>query len=146
MDPQPTKHPTPHPQMFEEDDYGLHQVREIALAFPEAGERVTFGRPMFRAGKLFAVYGAMTKGPDKQDFPHSVLVHPDADSHEALMQDPRFFVPGYFGPAGWVGLNLDAAPVDWQEVAELLDESYRNAAPKRLIAQLEAEGGPATRR
>ncbi len=101
---------------------------------------------MFRAGKLFAVYGGGTKGPDRRYFPHSLLFHPDDDTRRALVEQGRFFVPGYFGPAGWLGLDFDAGSVDWQEVAELMDESYRNAAPKRLIARLDAEGGPATQR
>jgi len=134
-----------HPQMFDDRDAWLREVREAALAFPEAEEKITFGRPMFRAGKLFAVYGGATKGPDKTFHPHSVLFHPDEDTRRALLEQSRIFVPGYFGPAGWVGLDFDAAPVDLQEVAELIDESYRNAAPKRLIAILDAEGGPATR-
>jgi hypothetical protein len=33
--------------------------------------------------------------------------------------------------------------VDWQEIAELLDASYRRIAPRKLIERLDAEGGPA---
>ena len=49
----------------------------------------------------------------------------------------RFFVPPYVGPSGWVGVFLDGA-VDWAELAELLEDSYRLTAPKRLLAQLAA--------
>ena len=49
------------------------------------------------------------------------------------MQDPRFFVPAYLGPKGWLGMDLDDGS-DWAEVAELLDASWRRAAPKRLLA------------
>jgi hypothetical protein len=47
-------------------------------------------------------------------------------------------VPAYYGPSGWVGLNFRAAQPDWEEVAELVEDSYRNTAPKRLVAQLHA--------
>ena len=47
----------------------------------------------------------------------------------------RFFVPPYVGKSGWVGVYLDG-DVDWGELAELLRDSYRLTAPKRLVAQL----------
>ena len=48
----------------------------------------------------------------------------------------RFFVPPYVGCHGWVGLWLDVA-IDWDEVADLVEESYRMTAPKRLSARIE---------
>ncbi len=45
----------------------------------------------------------------------------------------------YMGPMGWLGLDFEAAPVDWQEVRELVDASYRLVAPKKLIKQLDEE-------
>ena len=45
--------------------------------------------------------------------------------------DPeRFFVPPYVGPKGWIGIRLDAH-ADWEEVAKLVERSYRLIAPKR---------------
>jgi hypothetical protein len=52
--------------------------------------------------------------------------------------DPeRFFVPKYVGPKGWIGVRLDLrrAP-DWDELAEMVIESYCLTAPKRLAAQV----------
>jgi phosphoribosylglycinamide formyltransferase-1 len=48
----------------------------------------------------------------------------------------RFYKPAYIGPRGWVGLRLDLGPIDWEEVADFVTDSYRLAAPKRLVAQL----------
>ena len=51
--------------------------------------------------------------------------------------DPeRFYVPPYVGPRGWVGVRLDVHPIDWEELAEVVQESYRLTAPKRLAALL----------
>jgi hypothetical protein len=47
----------------------------------------------------------------------------------------RFFVPPYVGHHGWVGVWLDVE-IDWDEVADLVEESYRMTAPKRLLAML----------
>ena len=48
-------------------------------------------------------------------------------------------VPAYLGGAGWLGVDLDPDPaaVDWVEVGELLDASYRLTAPARLVRELE---------
>jgi predicted DNA-binding protein (MmcQ/YjbR family) len=57
-----------------------------------------------------------------------------APGNQGLMvrADPsRFFVPPYVGPSGWVGVWLDGN-VDWAELADLLCDSYRLVAPKRL--------------
>jgi len=47
----------------------------------------------------------------------------------------RFFSPPFVGQ-GWVGVYLDV-PVDWTEVREIIVESYRMIAPKKLLAELD---------
>ena len=44
----------PHPVMFDDADPILARVRKIALAFPEATEKISHGRPTFSAPKMFA--------------------------------------------------------------------------------------------
>jgi predicted DNA-binding protein (MmcQ/YjbR family) len=46
--------------------------------------------------------------------------------------------PTYVGSKGWVGARLDAAH-DWDEIAELIRDSYRMIAPRRLAALADAE-------
>lgn len=130
----------PHPIMFGDDDPGLAELRRIALGFPEAFEKISHGRPVFCVPKMFAVYGGSSKATGEMiRYSYSVLVKVDDSERAALEQDPRFFVPMYMGPAGWLGLDFEAAPVDWTEVAELVDASYRLVAPKRLITQLDGD-------
>ena len=50
----------------------------------------------------------------------------------------RYFLPSYTASRGWVGLWLDAGPVDWEEVERLAVEAYLLAAPKRLAASVSA--------
>ncbi len=52
----------------------------------------------------------------------------------AAAQPDRFYLPAYIGPKGWVALRLDIGKIDWEEVAELVAASYRQIAPKRLVA------------
>jgi hypothetical protein len=46
-------------------------------------------------------------------------------------------MPPYFGPSGWLALDFTAAPVDWQEVAELMESSYRQVALQRMLRALD---------
>ncbi|BBY98111.1 phosphoribosylglycinamide formyltransferase [Mycolicibacterium fallax] len=138
--------------MFSDDDPGLAELRRIALDLPGAFEKISHGRPSFCVPTMFAIYGGNIKVPtDAQrrwadsattrtgmiTVPHCVLMKVDPAERPALEQDSRFFHPAYVGPFGWLGLNFDAAPVDWTEVAELVDASYRLTAAKRLIKQLD---------
>jgi predicted DNA-binding protein (MmcQ/YjbR family) len=139
----------PHPIMFRDDDPVLGRVRDIALAFPEAYEKVSHGRPAFFVTKMFVMYGGSVKPPtraayrhagvgDYIQYPQSIMVKVDESDRRALEQDPRVFHPAYLGAAGWLGLDLNARrKVDWAEVGELIDASFRLTAPKKLIKQLD---------
>ena len=125
----------PHPIMYSDDDPILARVRTIALGLPETTEKIAHGRPTFRCGKMFAMYGGNEKG-SKTQRATALLFIPDPAEREALVQDPRFFIPAYVGAYGWLGIDL-ATDSDWTEVTELLDASFRQIAPKRAIAALE---------
>ncbi len=128
--------------MFSDDDPVLGRLRDICLALPGVEERVSHGRPTFRAGKIFAVYGGSEKlSPGNHRRVSSALIFtPDPVDLPALEEDERFFVPAYYGPYGARALDLADPGVDWAEVAELVDASYRRVAPKRLLAELDARG------
>jgi predicted DNA-binding protein (MmcQ/YjbR family) len=124
-----------HPKMYEDDDPYLDELRAACLAFPEAVEVEAWGRPTFRAGKkIFAVFS----GDDEHVY--TMIFKPDADDRAALMEDERFYSPPYFGPGGWLSLDFEAGPVDWDEVHELLDASYRQVALKRMLKALDDDG------
>lgn len=129
-----------HPQMFDDDDPVLARVREIAASFPDSAEKVSHGRPAFFTRKVFAYYGGSVRLDGEWiQHPRCVVVQPDPEDRLALNEDPRVFVPAYLGPSGWLGVDLDER-TDWDEVAELLDASYRLTAPRRSIARLDAGG------
>ncbi len=131
-----------HPLRFDPADPLLAQLRSICLAMPGSQEKVSHGNPCFYTRKIFAVFGAVVKGdPGSVEYGRSVLVLPDAEEREALVADERFFVPAYYGPFGWLGLHLAAFPPDWAEVAELVDMSYRNTAPRTFVRRLDEQPG-----
>lgn len=128
-----------HPVRFEDADPLLARVREICFALPEAKEKISHGWPNFYTVKVFAQFGAVVKGDHyADDFAQSLVFYPDADERAVLLADARFFLPGYVGAYGWIGLNLRGPHPDWLEVAELVDMSYRNTAPRKLVALLDA--------
>ena len=99
----------PHPIMFRDHDFGLAELRKIALGFPEAFEKISWGRPVFCAPKIFVMYGGNAKGDtpgEMTSFPYSMLVKVDASDRRALEADTRFFFPAYMGPVGLAGAGL----------------------------------------
>ena len=125
--------------MFTDDDPGLAELREIALGYPGATEKVSHGRPGFFVTKMFAMYGGSSKETGKLvTVPHCVIVKVDDSDRAALQRDERFFYPAYVGVAGWLGLDFTVAAVDWDEVGELVDASFRLVAPARMITALDA--------
>lgn len=126
-----------HRLMFDPDDPWLARVRRIALALPDSDEKVSHGRPVFFTTKVFAHYGGSIKVDGVwEQHPHAIVVKPERSEAAALAEDPRAFVPAYLGPSGWVGLDLtdDSDPA---EIAELIEDSYRQTAGARSIARLD---------
>lgn len=117
----------------------LEHVREIALALPDAQEKLSHGSPTWFTTKVFATWGAHVKGDHASDrLSRAVIFLPDADEREALVQDSRFHIPAYYGPSGWLAMDLTVGDVDWDEVAELLESSYRNTAGIKRVRLLDA--------
>ena len=111
----------------------LERLRRICLALPEATEKEAWGDPTWRVGdRIFA----MQKGNFEGGRP-SVWLKAAEGAQGALVGSAphRFFVPPYVGHKGWVGVHLDGAHLDWEELADLVEESYRLVAPKRLVAR-----------
>jgi predicted DNA-binding protein (MmcQ/YjbR family) len=106
----------------------VERVRTLCLALPESFEVETWDHPTFRLGrgrgKIFCA--AASDGS-------SITVKADPVEREALLtQGEPFYFPRYVGSKGWVGVRLDHARTDWEEVAELIATSYGLIAPKRL--------------
>jgi predicted DNA-binding protein (MmcQ/YjbR family) len=79
--------------------------------------------------------------PRWRDAGRSLHVVTDPAEREALRQDQRFVASPHHGDRGWLALRLDAAGVDWGEVAELLEAAYRHVAGRRLVERLDGGEG-----
>jgi len=126
-----------HPRMYDPDDPLLARVRDIAKTFPGAAEKESHGRPAFFTRKVFGYYSGSAKvGGVWVQHDQAIMFLPDPVERPALEAEGRFWVPAYLGLSGWLGLDL-TADAGFEEVAELLEESYRQTAPKRLVAELD---------
>jgi hypothetical protein len=112
------------------------RVRSIALGFPGVEEKLSHGAPAFFVKKQFLM--VWDNGHHDHEFPH-LWCAAEPGVQEALVASStgRVFRPPYVGHRGWLGVRLDG-DVDWQELAELIEDAYRAVAPKRLIAELDA--------
>ena len=106
------------------------EARQIALALPEAVEEPHFDRTSFRLkGKIFA-----TLPPGG-----ALMVVKLLPEHAALLLDaePDAFEANGWTKQGWLGVRLAAHDPDRIEL--LLRTAWRNVAPKRLAAMLNAD-------
>jgi phosphoribosylglycinamide formyltransferase 1 len=114
----------------------ITKVGELALTLPETSFRESHGSPGWRVGsesggKFFAYVSVNHHGDDRT----ALLVKcSGADEMAALIeQDPEIYHrPAYYGASGWIGVRLDRVGVDWAHIAEWLERSWANVAPKRL--------------
>ena len=116
---------------------GLAQVRALCLALPGATERMSHGEPTWFAGKRTFVMFAIDHHSDGR-VAFWCAAAPGVQDLLAHSDPTHYFVPPYVGYRGWVGVRVDLSDVDWDQATLLITDAYRQVAPKRLLALLEA--------
>lgn len=116
------------------------QVRERAMAQPEADEVSSHGMPCFGiiGGKKFAYVSVDHHGDGKT----ALLVKISGAEEQAMLIDSdedRYYRPAYFGD-GWIGIRLDLGDTDWDHIADWLAKSWRAVAPKKLTKLMDVAG------
>ena len=120
----------------------LVRVRAIALALPEVTERLSHGATCFFVrDKRPLCYFHDHHNDDRV----SLWCPAPPGMQAALVADEptRFFKPptsasGTF--SDWLGVFLDPsgeAAVDWDEIAEILEDAFRLVAPATAVAELD---------
>jgi hypothetical protein len=115
----------------------LEHVRRLCRALPETTERLSHGEPTWfvRDKKTFVMFA---------DHHHDdrlgcwCAAPPGVQETLVTAQPDRYFRPPYVGHRGWVGVYLDV-PVDWDDIAEIVEDAYRTVASKTLVARLDAQ-------
>lgn len=101
-------------------------VRRIALSLPDTTEKVAWNMPTFRvAGKMFATL------PEDET---SIAVRcPKEERDELALAEPeKFWIADHEAMFAWVRVRL-AALEDEGELRDILADSWRQAAPPRLL-------------
>ncbi len=113
----------------------LEPLRAICLAFPESVEDAAgVGSPAWKVrGKIFAMRHSLH---DVARWSVWCKAAPGVQELLVGSAPERFFRPPYVGGRGWVGAYLDVE-VDWDELRDLVEESWRMTAPKRVVAALD---------
>jgi predicted DNA-binding protein (MmcQ/YjbR family) len=107
----------------------------ICLALPSAEGTDNGDHCIYRVrGKVFAYYLDNHHGDGRV----AVCVKSELGENvdRARREPERYYLPAYIGPRGWFGVRLDRGRVDWREVAEVVERSFRLAAPKNLVQKL----------
>ena len=130
-----SRHPRPAP-LPKPLAAAVERLRAICLALPGATEKIAWGELTWRAGKIFAQMDTYHHGAKHV----AVWLPARPGVQEGLVEEnPEcFFVPPYVGHKGWIGVRIDRPP-DWQVVAGLVADAYREVAPARLVERLEAD-------
>lgn len=107
----------------------LAQARKIALAFPETNEEPHFELTSFRTHKKIFATGT----PDQQ------YLHVFVDSvttAAAVADDPAACEQLWWGKK-MAGLRITLKNATPAKVAELLEDSWRKRAPKKVVAEFD---------
>jgi len=124
--------------MADRVETALAKVRDACLGLPEVTERLSHGSPTFfvRGKKTFVMFLDDHHGDGRLAL--WVAAAPGVQAEMVDEEPDRFFVPPYVGHRGWLGVRLDRKP-DWDEVAGICEDAYRQIAPKTLVALLDQE-------
>jgi phosphoribosylglycinamide formyltransferase-1 len=129
--------PKPSSDARPKDDPRLTRVIKISLELPEASvERHGTHAAFLVRKKHFAYYLDNHHGDGIVAV--TCKVAPGDNQLLTKSQPERFYLPSYLASRGWVALRLDRGEIDWDEVRELLFESYCRIAPKKLAANIGA--------
>ncbi|MBV9190627.1 MAG: MmcQ/YjbR family DNA-binding protein [Betaproteobacteria bacterium] len=120
-----------------QEDYRLARVSRLCLALPEAVRAATShgDHSTFRVRKkVFAYFLDNHHG----DGIVSVCVKSEMGQNidRVRAKPDLYYLPAYIGPRGWFGMRLDRGSIDWREVENIIELSYRLVAPKSVRAKL----------
>ena len=117
------------------------RVDALAQQLPEVGRKTSHGSPGWSVGgekgKLFAIIADHHHGEEAV----GLLVKasgPDEMTGLIEAQPDIYYWPKYYGASGWLGVKLNRRDVDWDQVGEWLERSWRACAPPRLTKLMRA--------
>jgi predicted DNA-binding protein (MmcQ/YjbR family) len=114
------------------------RVRTFALSLPGAFEDFPWGERVAKVNRKVFVF----LGSDERSGPPLITVKLDESHGHALALDGAAPTGYGLGKAGWVNVPVEAEGVTVELLRDLVEESYRIVAPRRLVAELDRYSSP----
>ncbi len=104
------------------------QMKTIALSFPGANERPSYGKPSFFIEKKF-----FTRWRDEED--SIVLIVESIDERDMLLEADAetFFITDHY--KNYPSVLARAARLDTKTLRAMLERRWRKIAPKKLVKE-----------
>lgn len=115
------------------------ELKRIALSFPEASEKSSYGKPAFVVGKKF-----FTRHRSEDD--SIVLIVDSIDERDMMIEaDPRtFFITDHY--KNYPSVLVRIARIDAKTLRGMLERRWRAIAPKKLLKAIDAGPTAKTKR
>jgi hypothetical protein len=106
------------------------QLKKIALSFPEASEKSSYGKPAFAVGKKFFT---RLRAEDNS----IVFIVDDMHTRDMMLElDPRtYFITDHYKDYPSVLVRMERITED--ELRAMLERRWRKIAPKKLVAAMD---------
>lgn len=106
------------------------RLDKFCITLPETVTATQFGCPVWKAGKkTFA-------GLHFHSSRLALTIWVGKSQQSKLVRDPRFTISAYTGVHGWIDFDVESDP-DWADVEQLVLDSYRHFALKRMLQALD---------
>ena len=106
----------------------LADIRSYAMALPDVVEKPHFRLPGFRVADRLLAH--LEKGET-----HAIVCVGQAEARAAAAEQPDIFEEVWREHGRiFVGLRVDLAKIPEKRMQELIENAWRNRAPKRLVA------------
>ena len=110
----------------------LNRLTVLCETLPETTTTRQFGNPVWKAGKKTFVC------VHRYDGRLCIQAWVGGEQQAFLTDDPRYRIPAYVGHNGWIDLDIEDR-INWEEVEQLVENSYRHFALKRMLKKLDSE-------
>ena len=114
------------------------QFRKVALSFPEANEKMSYGRPAFFIAKKF-----FTRLRDEDDSVVWSIGSIDERDHLIEMDPKTYFITDHY--KDYPAVLVRTSRIDQAMLKKMLERRWRAIAPKKLLAASNATATTSTR-
>jgi hypothetical protein len=114
-------------------------LRRIALSFPEANEKPTYGKPSFFIAKKF-----FTRLRDEDDSIVWIVGSVDERDHLLEMDPKTYFITDHY--RDYPSVLVRIARIDKTMLRKMLERRFRAIAPKKVLKEVDAAAASAPKK